>query len=60
MKVQSIFSLVSHLGCAVLGGTFVYRSLRFSRQSLWVRYAGFCLGAFLVVISLLLALGLVH
>src|SRR5260370_1349339 len=51
MRTQSVFGLVSHLGCAVLGATSVYRGLKFSRQALWVRYASVCLGAFLVVIS---------
>ncbi|MGA9472168.1 MAG: hypothetical protein WBV36_06875 [Terriglobales bacterium] len=60
MRTQSVFDLVSHLGCAVLGATFVYRGLKFSRQGLWVRYASVGLGAFLVVISSLLAIGLVH
>jgi len=60
MRTESIFGLVSHLGCAVLGATFVYRGLKFSRQALWGRYSSVCLGAFLVVISSLLALGLVH
>jgi hypothetical protein len=60
MRTQSAFGLVSHLGCAVLGATFVYRGLKFSCQGLCVRYARVCLGALLVVISSLLAIGLVH
>jgi hypothetical protein len=60
MRAQFVFGLVSHLGCAVLGATFVYRGLKFSRRGLCVRYASVCLGALLVVISSLLAIGLVH
>ena len=60
MRTQSIFGLTEHLASAVLGATFVYRGLKASRQALWVRYCSVCLGAFLVVISSLLALGLVH
>lgn len=60
MRTESILGLVSHVGCAVLGATFVYRGLKLSSQALWVRLSSVCLGAFLVVISSLLALGLVH
>jgi hypothetical protein len=44
----------------VLGALFVYRGQKLSSQALWVRYASVFLGAFLVVLSLLLALGIVR
>jgi hypothetical protein len=60
MRTQSVFGLVSHVGFAVLGALFVYRGLKPSSQALWGRNLSVFLGAFLVVLSLLLALGIVR
>jgi hypothetical protein len=60
MRTQSVFGLVSHVASAVLGALFVYRGLKLSSQALWVRYLSVFLGAFVVVLSLLLALGIVR
>ena len=60
MRTQSVLGVVSHVSFAVLGAVFVYRGLKLSSQALWVRCASVCLGAFLVVISLLLAFDLIH
>ena len=60
MRTESVFGLVSHIASAVLGAVFAYRGLKLSSQAMWIRCASIVLGVFLVVISLLLAVGLVH
>jgi hypothetical protein len=60
MRTGSVLGLISHVCFALVGAFLVYRGLKLSSQAWWLRYTIVFLGAFLFVISLLLALGVVH